>query len=93
MIYRPGFLAVVLFNFSPTPSPISKLSLFLGLPACRRLSLLSIERGSGWEGGAKSYDAEKRLAFYKSYNTLLRSKRKKVGQITRKGLKKDQRRK
>ncbi len=37
IIYRgPGFLAVVWFGSSPTPSPVSKLSLFLSLPLCRR---------------------------------------------------------
>ncbi len=56
MIQRgPGFL----LGFSPTPfpsSPVSKLSLFLGLPMCRRPSLLTEEGGGR---GAKSYDREK----------------------------------
>ena len=49
-------LAVVRFGSSPTPSPVSKLSLFLSLPARRQSSLLAEEEG---EGGAKSYDGEK----------------------------------
>ncbi len=39
-------------------SPISKLSLFLSLPVCRRSSLLTGEE-EGIGGGAKSYDGEK----------------------------------
>jgi hypothetical protein len=50
MIYRgPGFLAVVWFGFSATPSlpcPVRKLSIFLILPVCRRSSLVMRE---GWE--------------------------------------------
>ncbi len=41
------------------PSTVSKLSLFLSLPVCRRSSLLTGEGGGGDEGGAKSYDGEK----------------------------------
>jgi hypothetical protein len=40
MIYRgPGFLTVVWFGSSPAPFPpatVSKFSLFLSLPVCRR---------------------------------------------------------
>jgi hypothetical protein len=53
IIYRgPGFLAVVWFGSSPTPSPVSKLSPYLSFLVCRRSSLLTVE------GGAKSYDGE-----------------------------------
>ncbi len=39
--------------------------LFLSLPVCRRLSLLTEEVGEGGEGGAKSYNDEKAcMAFY-----------------------------
>ncbi len=50
-----GFLSVVSFGSSPTPSPfsVSKLSLFLNLPVCRRSSLLT------GGGGTISYDGEK----------------------------------
>jgi hypothetical protein len=45
MIYRrPGFLAAIWFSSSLnhlSPSPISKLSLFLCLPVCRRSSFLA----------------------------------------------------
>ncbi len=50
MYYRgPGFLAVVLFGCFPLPSPcpLSKVSLFLSLPVCRRSSLLTGENGRG----------------------------------------------
>ncbi len=39
----------------PPPSPVSKLSLFLSLPVCRRSSLLTREGERGGRG-AKSYD-------------------------------------
>ncbi len=56
MIYRgPGFLAFVWFGSSPTPSPVSKLFLFRGIPVCRRSSLMTGEGGRG----AKSYDRGK----------------------------------
>ncbi len=47
---EPGFLAVVWFGSSPTPftSHVSKLSLFLNPPVCRRSSLLTVE-GVGQE--------------------------------------------
>jgi hypothetical protein len=52
MIYRgPGFLAVVWFGSSLNPSPpfpVTKLSLFLSLPVCRRLSLLTGVGRRGW---------------------------------------------
>ncbi len=46
----------------PSPSPFSKLSLFLSLPVCRRSSLLT-----GW---AISIRRRESLALYKSFNTL-----------------------
>ncbi len=60
MIYRgPGFLTGVWFGSSDTLSRQQVvLSLFLSLPVCRRLSLLTGE--GGWGGrGAKSYGDEK----------------------------------
>jgi hypothetical protein len=57
---------------SPTPfpnSPVSKLSLFLSLPVCRRSSLLTGE-GEGGGHGAESFDSQESLALYKSFNTL-----------------------
>ncbi len=62
VIYRgPGFLAVVWFGFSHTPfspSPVSKMSLFLNLHGVAGRAYL---QGRGWGGGqgAKSYDPEK----------------------------------
>jgi hypothetical protein len=61
MIYKgPGFLVVVLFRPSPTPSPnlpsSSCLSFSVFLYVARRSSLLM---GEGVEGGAKLYDREK----------------------------------
>ncbi len=44
----PGFLAVA----NPSPSPVSKLSLFLSLPVCRLSSILTGDGGLG--GEAKS---------------------------------------
>jgi hypothetical protein len=44
----PGFLSVLWFGSSPTqypPTSVSKLSLFLRLPVCRRSSLLTREGG------------------------------------------------
>ncbi len=61
MIYGgPGFLAIVLFGSSRTPlsPPVSNLSLFRGLPVCRRPSLLTREGERGGGGEAKSYDDE-----------------------------------
>jgi hypothetical protein len=55
MIYRgPGFLA---FGSSPNPfpSPSSRLSIFLSLLVCRRLSFLKGDHGRG----SKSYHREK----------------------------------
>jgi hypothetical protein len=62
MIYRgPGFLEAVWFSSLPTlfpPSPVSKLSLFLGLFLCFA-SRAYWREGWGGERGAKSYDREK----------------------------------
>ncbi len=56
VIYRaPGFLAVVWFGSSPTPSTVRKLSLFLSHPACGAGELTDERRGGG---GAKSSDRE-----------------------------------
>jgi hypothetical protein len=53
-----SFLAVGWFGSTPAPSPVSKSSLFLSLPVCRRSSLL---RGGGGRG-AESYDRKKAWA-------------------------------
>ncbi len=53
-----AFHAVVWFGSSPTPTPVSKLSLVLSLPVSRRSSLVTQE-GGGSGGGDKSYDGEK----------------------------------
>ncbi len=62
MIYRgPGFLVVKSFGSSPTCSPhypVSKLSIFLSLPVCRRSSIVTWDGGGGG-GGAKSCDRQK----------------------------------
>ncbi len=62
MIYREqGFLAVVCFGSSPTPSP-SPVSKFLSLSVflCVAGRAYWLERGDvGGGGGAKSYDGEK----------------------------------
>ncbi len=72
MIYRgPGFLAVIWFGSLPTPSSqlsLSKLSLFLSLPVCRRSSLLT-GGGRGW-GRSQIIWPQESLALYKSFNTL-----------------------
>ncbi len=75
MIYRgPGILAVVWFGPSstPSPSPVSKLSLLL--PVCRRSSLPA---GYGvWGGGGRGWGRslifrrQESLVLYKSFNTL-----------------------
>ncbi len=75
MIYRgPSFPAVVWFGSSPTAltphPPVSKLSLFLSLPVCRRSSLLKGEAGGRGGRGAESYDREN-LALYLLFNTLI----------------------
>jgi hypothetical protein len=63
-----GFLAVVWLGPSPTLSPISKLSLFLSLPLCRRSSLLT----GVWGEGRRSQIIQQResLLLYKSFTTL-----------------------
>jgi hypothetical protein len=50
------------------PSPVSNMSLFLGLSVCRRSSLLTGEGGGGGQG-AKSYDREETGPSI-SFNTL-----------------------
>jgi hypothetical protein len=60
MNYRgPGFLAVVWFSYSttPSPSPISRLSLWVFLCVAGRAFWRKLGGGDG--GGAKSYDGEK----------------------------------
>ncbi len=51
------FMIQLLAHTIPT-SPVSKLSLFLSLPVCRRSRLLTAEAEGGGQG-AKSYDGEK----------------------------------
>ncbi len=68
MIYRgPGFLAIMWLSFSP--SPLSKLSLFLSIPVCRRLSLLT---GKGVRGWGRSQIIRRRECLFlcKSFSTL-----------------------
>ncbi len=52
----------------PSASPVSKLTLFLSLPVCRRSSFLTV----GGRGRARSqnHSTAISLAFYKSFNTL-----------------------
>ncbi len=58
MIFEgPGFLAVIRFGPTLTPPPfVSKLPLFLSIPVCRLLILLT-GVGVGGGRGAESYDA------------------------------------
>jgi hypothetical protein len=63
MIYRgPGFLAIVLFGYSPAHPPASSVSK-QALPATHRKTekqrQLADVRGGGGGGRAKSYDSEK----------------------------------
>ncbi len=70
MIYRDqGFLAVIRFGSSPPPSSVSKLSLFLRRPVCRRSSLLTGEGDEVSREGAKSYDIKK--AWSSTYHSIL----------------------
>ncbi len=67
------FLAFLWFGSSPTPffpPPVSKLSLWLGLPVCRRSGLLTEEGGRGW-ARSQIIRSRKSLALYKSFNTVL----------------------
>jgi hypothetical protein len=70
MIYRgPGFLAGPYTRSSaprPSPSPLSKLSLWLSLPVDLRSSL---PMGKGW-AGSQIIRPRQSLALYKSFNTL-----------------------
>jgi hypothetical protein len=79
MIYiGPGFLAVVVWFGSPLlPSPVGRLSLFLGLPVCRWSSLLMVK---GESGVRKIMRWRESLVLCKSFNTLwwLTSKTNKV---------------
>jgi hypothetical protein len=66
MIYSgPRFLAVVWYGSSP-PLPVSKLSLFLSLPMCRRSSL----RVRGWGRSQFIRQGRESLVLCKSFNTL-----------------------
>ncbi len=59
-IYKgPGFLAVVWFGASHTPSSVGKLSPFLSLPVCRRPILLKGEGGRGGTFIHNLYDGKK----------------------------------
>ncbi len=71
--WGPGFLAVVWFGSSPAPLPpfpVSKLSLFLSLPVCRRSSLLTGGGGKVWASEEPNHSTARSLALYKSFNTL-----------------------
>ncbi len=52
------------------PSPVSKLSLFLSLPVCRRSSELTGEGEIGGWGMSQIIRPRESLALYKSFNTL-----------------------
>ncbi len=70
MIYRgPGFLATYDSAARPPPflPPVSKMSLFLSLPVCRRSSLF--QGSGGWRTG-KIMRWQERLVLNKSFNTL-----------------------
>ncbi len=72
MIYRgPGFLAVVWFGSLPNPSPLSNLSLFLSIPACRAGRAYCWEKGGrkGWRR-SKIIRLCESLVLYKSSSTL-----------------------
>jgi hypothetical protein len=63
----------IIWLLPPTSPPflVSKLSLFLSLPVCRRSSLLT-EGGGGGGGGPIPYDGKNAHCpvLYKSFNTL-----------------------
>jgi hypothetical protein len=71
IIYRePGFLAVVLFDSFPPPSPVSKLDRRHTGRLLKRDNFLTGE-GEGVGEGAKSYDGEKAWSsIFESFNTL-----------------------
>jgi hypothetical protein len=48
------------------PSPVSKLSLFLSLPVCRRSSLLTGDGGKEWGGEEPNLDTTESLVLYRS---------------------------
>jgi hypothetical protein len=51
-----------------SPSPVSKFSLFLSLPLCRRSSLLTVEIGGlGWSQIIRQRES---LVLYKSVDTI-----------------------
>jgi hypothetical protein len=73
MIYRGlSFLVIEWFSSSPTPSPpspVSKLSLFLRIPVCRRSSLLTGEGRRGW-GRSQIIRRRESHVLYELFNTL-----------------------
>jgi hypothetical protein len=71
MIYRgAGFTCGRMIRLLTHPFPVSKLSLFLGLPVCRRSSLLTGEGGGGVVEEPNHKTARESMAFYKLFNTL-----------------------
>jgi hypothetical protein len=70
-IYRgAGFLSVVWYGSSYTPSPLVFRQKVVSLSQSSRSSLLIWKGGGGGEGGAESDDDEKNLVLFKSFNTL-----------------------
>jgi hypothetical protein len=61
---------MIRLNAQPFPSsPVSKLSLFLSLPVCRRSSLLTGDGGRG-QALSRIIGQQESLALYKSFKTL-----------------------
>ncbi len=71
MMYRgPGFLAVVWYGSFLPPSSASKLSIFIGLPVCRRRrSSLLTGKGRGY-ARSQTIQPQECLTLYKSFSTL-----------------------
>jgi hypothetical protein len=70
MIYiGPGFLAVVIFGFSPTPSPLFRQQVASSFSQSSWTSLLTGGRGRGW-GRSQIIQQLESLVLYKSFNTL-----------------------
>ncbi len=70
MIYLgPGFLAVVWFGFSPTPSPLFRQLVASSFSQSSWSSLLTGGRGRGW-GRSQIIQQLESLVLYKSFNTL-----------------------